>query len=213
MTIRHSLLAILTQGSCYGYQLRTEFERRTGSTWPLNVGQVYNTLDRLVRDHLVTTATHEHSDAVAANTGRARPTQPQTFYQITDAGRAIALAWLAAPLERYDQSRDELALKIAIAMTLPGVEVEDIIATQQRSTLSTLNSAKLTAASRQQATNAAQFAQHLIADNLQAHAEAELRWLDQVTRSVQQAHDRGQEFAFDLTSTPPKRGRPAASTT
>ena len=47
MTVRQSLLAILDQGPCYGYQLRAEFDRRTGSTWPLNVGQIYNTLDRL----------------------------------------------------------------------------------------------------------------------------------------------------------------------
>ena len=53
MTVRQSLLAILDQGPCYGYQLRAEFDRRTGSTWPLNVGQIYNTIDRLERDGLV----------------------------------------------------------------------------------------------------------------------------------------------------------------
>ncbi len=52
MSVRLSLLAILDQGPCYGYQLRTEFDRRTGSTWPVNVGQIYNTLDRLERDKL-----------------------------------------------------------------------------------------------------------------------------------------------------------------
>ena len=50
---RHSLLALLTQGPRYGYQLRSEFEERTGATWPLNIGQVYTTLDRLERDGLV----------------------------------------------------------------------------------------------------------------------------------------------------------------
>ena len=53
MSVRLSLLAILDQGPCYGYQLRAEFDRRTGSTWPLNVGQIYNTLERLERDGLV----------------------------------------------------------------------------------------------------------------------------------------------------------------
>ena len=33
MSVRQSLLAILDQGPCYGYQLRAEFDRRTGSTW------------------------------------------------------------------------------------------------------------------------------------------------------------------------------------
>ncbi|WP_084647081.1 PadR family transcriptional regulator [Parafrankia discariae] len=37
----------------YGYQLRAEFGSRTGSTWPLNIGQVYTTLRRLARAGLV----------------------------------------------------------------------------------------------------------------------------------------------------------------
>ncbi|ALU94863.1 hypothetical protein WQO_16930 [Streptomyces globisporus C-1027] len=48
MSIRHGLLALLERGPRYGSQLRTEFESRTGSTWPLNVGQVYTTLQCLV---------------------------------------------------------------------------------------------------------------------------------------------------------------------
>ena len=53
MSIRQAMLALLEEQPMYGYQLRTEFERRTGSTWPLNVGQVYTTLSRLERDGLV----------------------------------------------------------------------------------------------------------------------------------------------------------------
>ena len=53
MTVRNALLALLEQGPLYGYQLRSEFEERTGGTWPLNVGQVYTTLARLERDGLV----------------------------------------------------------------------------------------------------------------------------------------------------------------
>ncbi|CAI7673602.1 unnamed protein product [Penicillium discolor] len=66
MSVRQSLLAILDQGPCYGYQLRHEFDRRTGSTWPLNVGQIYNTLERLERDGLVQRGEaddHGHRDA------------------------------------------------------------------------------------------------------------------------------------------------------
>ena len=53
MSVRQALLALLEEGPMYGYQLRSEFERRTGATWPLNVGQVYTTLQRLERDGLV----------------------------------------------------------------------------------------------------------------------------------------------------------------
>ncbi|WP_238455294.1 PadR family transcriptional regulator [Micromonospora sp. ATA51] len=53
MSIRHGLLALLERGQMYGYQLRAAFEESTGSTWPLNIGQVYTTLSRLERDGLV----------------------------------------------------------------------------------------------------------------------------------------------------------------
>ena len=53
MSIRNSLLALLQDRPRYGYQLRIEFEDRTGSTWPLNIGQVYTTLSRLERDDMV----------------------------------------------------------------------------------------------------------------------------------------------------------------
>jgi DNA-binding PadR family transcriptional regulator len=53
MSVRHALLALLSEGPKYGLQLREEFEARTGDVWPLNVGQVYTTLQRLERDGLV----------------------------------------------------------------------------------------------------------------------------------------------------------------
>src|ERR1700761_5255868 len=53
MSVRHALLALLSEGPKYGLQLRHEFETRTGEVWPLNVGQVYTTLQRLERDGLV----------------------------------------------------------------------------------------------------------------------------------------------------------------
>lgn len=86
MSVRQSLLAILDQGPCYGYQLRAEFDRRTGSTWPLNVGQIYNTLERLERDGLV-----ERGDA---------DEQGHVYWVITDAGSAEVAGWLSSPVER-----------------------------------------------------------------------------------------------------------------
>ncbi len=53
MSIKYGLLALLEREPMYGYQLRAEFERSTGATWPLNIGQVYTTLSRLHRDGLV----------------------------------------------------------------------------------------------------------------------------------------------------------------
>ena len=55
MSVPHALLALLSEGPKYGLRLQNEFESRTGEVWPLNVGQVYTTLQRLERDGLVET--------------------------------------------------------------------------------------------------------------------------------------------------------------
>src|SRR4051812_27209061 len=111
LSIRLSLLALLEEGPRYGYQLRTEFEARTGGAWPLNVGQVYSTLARLERDGFVAPL------AAAAD-------ESQVHYGITDAGRAAVATWFATPVERATPPRDELAIKLALAVTVPGIDVE-----------------------------------------------------------------------------------------
>src|SRR6478609_10314220 len=73
MSVRHALLALLSDGPKYGLQLRQEFEERTGEVWPLNVGQVYTTLQRLERDGLI----ESEGDDDAG---------PQKAYRITDDG-------------------------------------------------------------------------------------------------------------------------------
>ena len=73
MSVRHALLALLSEGPKYGLQLRQEFEARTGEVWPLNVGQVYTTLQRLERDGLV-----ESDDSAEEG--------PQKGFHITEEG-------------------------------------------------------------------------------------------------------------------------------
>lgn len=160
MSIRHGLLALLTEEPKYGYQLRAEFEERTGATWPLNVGQVYTTLGRLERDGLVVP-----SDTDAE--GRHR-------YSITNEGRAEVATWFAAPVPRDTAPRDELAIKLAIALTVPGVDVTAMVQTQRSETMRTLqNYTRLKAHA-----DDAELAWLLALDALLFQAEAELRWLD-----------------------------------
>ena len=88
MSVRQGLLALLEERPMYGYQLRAEFEARTGATWPLNVGQVYTTLARLERDGLVEPAGEDD--------------EGHAFYGITDAGRAAVASWFEHPGEPRD---------------------------------------------------------------------------------------------------------------
>ncbi|MEO8694416.1 MAG: PadR family transcriptional regulator [Acidimicrobiales bacterium] len=118
MSVRHALLALLSAGPKYGLQLRHEFEARTGEVWPLNVGQVYTTLQRLERDGLVTSDGAEDG--------------PQKGYSITTAGAHALSNWLLTPPEVAQPPRDELLIKVLVAVQVPGVEVHDVIQVHRR---------------------------------------------------------------------------------
>jgi DNA-binding PadR family transcriptional regulator len=119
MSVRHALLALLSEGPKYGLQLREEFEARTGEVWPLNVGQVYTTLQRLERDGLV------ESDG-SADEG------PQKGFRITGAGAAELATWLRTPPDLSAPPRDELVIKVLVAMRLPGTDVHEVIQAHRR---------------------------------------------------------------------------------
>src|SRR5215213_4140696 len=129
MPIRNGLLALLERGPMYGYQLRTEFEASTGATWPLNVGQVYTTLARLERDGLV----EQVAGDVESTEG-----DGHVVYRVTDHGRAEVLEWFTTPVPRTQPPRDELAIKLALAVTVPGVDVGTVIQQQRTATMSAL---------------------------------------------------------------------------
>ncbi|MBW9093835.1 PadR family transcriptional regulator [Microbacterium jejuense] len=199
MSVRQSLLAILDQGPCYGYQLRAEFDRRTGSTWPLNVGQIYNTLDRLERDGLV-----EKDDV---------DEHGHVYWQITDAGRDEVRSWLDSPVERGQGTRDELAIKLAVAATLPGVEVGEIIQTQRRASVAKLQELQRAKYDGDGAGGAAgttvgpeELAWSLVVDSMIFAAEAEVRWLDHSEERLAMHPDHA--MALSLSTEKPKRGRP-----
>src|SRR3954471_23873403 len=124
MSVKHSLLAVLADGDRYGYQLRAEFEERTGSTWPLNVGQVYTTLNRLERDGFVE--------------GEGVDDEGHVVYRITDTGRSEVATWFTTPVARTQPPRDELAIKLALAVTVPGVDVGTVIQRQRSATMTAL---------------------------------------------------------------------------
>jgi DNA-binding PadR family transcriptional regulator len=119
MSVRHALLALLSEGPKYGLQLREEFEERTGEVWPLNVGQVYTTLQRLERDGLV------ESDGAEAE-------GPQKGFRITADGAAELARWLRTPPDLASPPRDELVMKVLVAVRVPGTDVQEVIQVHRR---------------------------------------------------------------------------------
>ncbi|MFG6403765.1 PadR family transcriptional regulator [Microbacterium sp. P04] len=178
MSVRHALLAILEQGPCYGYQLRSEYARRTDVA--LNVGQIYTTLERLERDGMVA---HQGADE-----------RGHVYWGITDAGREAARHWLSEP--SAPSGRDELAHRIALSATLPGVDAEAVIAAQRASTLE-----RLTAIDGRESDGGVAGA--IVHAAEAARARAELEWLDAAKRAISAAGE-----GFGLSTERPRRGRP-----
>lgn len=160
MTVRLGLLALLDAGPKYGYQLHTSFKERTGDTWPLNIGQIYTTLARLERDGLVEPAGDDGDG--------------HQIYALTDEGRGELERWFATPVARADRPRDELAIKLAVALSVSDVDVREVLQTQRTATLRDLQ--ELTRQKRLLGDD--DLASALALDSLIYQAEAEARWLD-----------------------------------
>jgi DNA-binding PadR family transcriptional regulator len=119
MSVRHAVLALLSEGPKYGLQLRHEFEARTGEVWPLNVGQVYTTLQRLERDGLI------ESDGATVD-------GPQKTFRITSTGAEELRTWLSTPPDTDAPPRDELVIKVLVALRMPDVDVVDLVQVHRR---------------------------------------------------------------------------------
>lgn len=130
MSVRHALLALLSEGPKYGLQLRQEFEERTGEVWPLNVGQVYTTVQRLERDALVTSDVAE---------GEVEEPGPQKRFRITPEGSAELVSWLTTPPAADVPPRDELVIKVLVAVRLPGIDVPTILQSHRRHLIETMS--------------------------------------------------------------------------
>jgi DNA-binding PadR family transcriptional regulator len=189
MTVREGLLALLQDGPRYGYQLKTEFEAATGGVWPLNVGQVYTTLDRLERDGMV-----RIQEGAATNA--------QKVYEITDDGLAEVGAWWQAVPADEPPPRDELMLKVLMAIE-QGAEHGLRVVTHQRTQLLALLATKR----RERAAQGdAGLAASLVTEALMARAEADLRWLDRCESALVRRRKDGDNGTDDAAAAARREG-------
>jgi DNA-binding PadR family transcriptional regulator len=122
VAIQHAVLALLARGPSYGYELKGAFEGAVGPQWgPLNIGHLYQILDRLSRDGLVVAERHT------------QPVKPdRVVYEITPAGRTELDRWLAEPSPRSGGFRDDFFLKVtAAARSGEAAVVRSVLANQR----------------------------------------------------------------------------------
>jgi len=192
VSVRYALLALLSEGPKYGLQLRQEFEARTGEVWPLNVGQVYTTLQRLERDGLVV------SDGTSED-------GPQKGFRITPEGVDELAGWLRTPPDLSSPPRDELVIKVLIALRVPGVDVQEVMQAHRRYLVELMQ--EWTRLKEYAADRDLGFA--LVVDAELFRLDAVIRWLDAAEGRIKRAaFNSGGSAPMGLPKLPKKVGVP-----
>ena len=187
MSVRHALLALLSEGPKYGLQLRQEFEARTGEVWPLNVGQVYMTLQRLERDGLVEA------------TGEGERSQKR--YRITSDGVRELSNWLRTPPELVPPPRDELVIKVLVALQVPGIDIHELLQVHRRHVIEVMQ--RYTRIKAEAAEGGVPLA--LVADAELFRLEGIVRWLDAAEVRLKQLPPPAPAESVDLPLEPTRR--------
>lgn len=165
MSVRHSILALLSQQPRHGYELHGLFQAIVGgkAIWPLHQAQVYSTLGRL-----------EEAGLVARTLTRRSGGPDQQVFEITPDGRLELDHWYDSGV-RSTHQRDEVYLKIALALSDERADPERVIRVQRTTLYRDLHA--LTTR-RGQVERGSGVAQTLLLDKAIMHIEADLRWLE-----------------------------------
>lgn len=161
MGLKEGLLCLLAAGENYGYELKSQLESTTADTWQVNIGQVYTTLQRMERDGLVV---HRDSE------------EGRVVYSLTDEGHDAARQWMQMPVDLAVAGRDEISLKILMAIRSSIEDPRRVVERQRGSTMALLQD--YTALKTDDGVEDIGWLLYL--DRLIFSAEAELRWLDKV---------------------------------
>jgi DNA-binding PadR family transcriptional regulator len=188
MPIQHAVLALLAEGPGHGYELRAEFQESVGPQWgELNIGHLYQVLDRLVRDGLVTRTAVAQAD---------RP--DKNVYRLTSEGRRELERWLEAPFVRQSGYRDDFFLKLFAAARLGGTNLETVLTVQREAYL-----AELAGLGQLRLRHRDDPLVHLLIEAAVLHTEANLRLVElaeSVKEGLVEAHvDRGAKAAAEPT--------------
>lgn len=156
MTVRSSLLALLAEAPATGYGLKQRYEARTGAMWPVNIGQVYKTLNRLEQDGLIAR--------------RGTESEP---YELTEAGRTVLSDWLFEPVPAAAE-KDELMVKVLLACGTPGINVLDVIQRHRSALVEELQQMTRSRGS----VDDPDVTWLMLVDSLVMKLDAAIRWLD-----------------------------------
>jgi DNA-binding PadR family transcriptional regulator len=122
MPLHHAVLALLADKPAHGYELKSSFEQAVGDQWGgLNIGHLYQILDRLNRDGLI------------ESERQPQPVKPdRVVHHLTPAGRTELDRWLSEPSARQRGYRDDFFLKLMAAAQAGDQQTLDGVLRRQR---------------------------------------------------------------------------------
>lgn len=166
MPIKHALLALLMDGPRSASQLQSQFADTTAGVWPLNIGQVSQTLGRLQRDaHIELAGTTTGPSGHSADT-----------YQLTDTGTQLVTDWFNTPVVQAVTERDELVTKVTLAQTRADLDLIKLLDTQRASIMDDLRALNR----RTRNLPNTRTTDRLLIEKRIFELEAQARWLDRV---------------------------------
>ncbi|MUT64876.1 PadR family transcriptional regulator [Paenibacillus sp. NEAU-GSW1] len=160
MSVKHAILGFLYQKPRHGYEIKTEFEQMVHKQWPLNTGQIYTTIDRLVRDKFVEPLEGEDQD--------------RKQYMILEEGKKELLDWLLQPVER-SLFKDEFYFKLLCAQKINYQDISAMINGQKAKTMQSILQMTRVKTTLNETKEAAML---LLLEGSLLHLEADLRWLE-----------------------------------
>ena len=160
MSTRHILLGLLASGPSHGYDLKRRHDERFPQARPLAYGQVYTTLQRLVRDGL---AEVEGTDSDGG--------PERTTYRSTDDGARELAKWAGEIAPPAPFVTNEIFAKVVVSI-LSGGDADAYLAAQRAAHMQRMR--ELTAV---KTAPGADLATVLSTDYALNHLDADLRWM------------------------------------
>jgi PadR family transcriptional regulator AphA len=166
MLLRYTILGLLEGQELHGYRIKAVFEQRIGPLWPLNFGQIYQTLKDLRRRELI-----------AARFERGTGHVGRWVYSTTPKGRRSLDTWMHRSPLLPQPSRDEMLIRLLVSERSDVTTRLAQIANEERVYREYV--AGLTAQRRMFGVvpEEGNLLKALAADASIFHAEAHLRWL------------------------------------
>lgn len=162
MSVKYGILTLLYLRENHGYELKVELESLLSIKGKINPGQIYTTLDRLIRDQLVSSAGIDD--------------QERKLYKLELEGENELKKWLLEPVP-YSSTRDDFHFKWSCARKIRFNQENSML--EQQKAMIMKDVIELTKLKTELLIQGDENKYLLISGTL-LHLEADLNWINQV---------------------------------